>query len=452
MIGLAVQNFVSAAAGMAILVGLIFGLTRRSASTIGNFWVLLVRSTMLLLQVSVIIALILVSQGTVQTLAGPVTVPLVDPVRETTGTLVTTQTLPLGPAASQVAIKMLGTHGGGFFNTNSAHPFENPTPFSNFVEIVAILLIPSALCYTFGKMAGAGRKGISILLAMTIMFLPLLGFAIYAELGGNPTFVRLGIDQGTTGIQLGGNMEGKEVRFGVMPSALFAVVTTVTSCGAVNSMHDSFTPLGGLVPLFSMMFGEVVYGGVGSGLYGMLVFVIIAMFIAGLMVGRTPEYLGKKIEPYEMKLATIIILLPIFLILIGMAVAVMTDPAKVAVLNPDPHGFSEIMYAFTSTSQNNGSAFAGLSANSIFYNIATAICMLIGRYAFAILTLALAGSFVAKKIVPVSGGTLSEHRPLFIVWLIFVIIIIGALSFFPVLTLAPIIEHLIQLAGGAVHV
>jgi K+-transporting ATPase ATPase A chain len=451
MAGLAVQNFVSAAVGMAVLIGLIYGLTRKSASTIGNFWVLLIRSIMILLPISIIIALLLVSQGTVQTFGGPVTVPLLDPVKEPGGALVTTQTISLGPASSQVAIKMLGTNGGGFFNANSAHPFENPSPFTNFIEVVAILLIPSALCYTFGRMAGAGRKGISILLAMTFMFLPLLGLAISAELGGNPAVSGLGVDQSTTYLQPGGNMEGKEVRFGVVPSALFAVVTTVTSCGAVNAMHDSFTPLGGLVPLFSMMLGEVVYGGVGSGLYGMLVFVILAMFIAGLMVGRTPEYLGKKIEPYEMKLATVIILIPIILILTGAAVAVLTDAGRSAVLNPGPHGFSEIMYAFTSPSENNGSAFAGLSANSPFYTIATAVCMLVGRYAVAVLTLALAGSFVTKKIVPESSGTLRDHRPLFIVWLIFVIIIIGALSFFPVLALGPIVEHLIQVSGGAVH-
>jgi K+-transporting ATPase ATPase A chain len=452
MAGLAVQNFVSAAVGMAVLVGLIYGLSRKSASTIGNFWVLLIRSVMILLPLSVIIALILVSQGSVQTFSGPVTVRLLDPVKDANGALLTTQTIPLGPAASQVAIKVLGTNGGGFFNTNSAHPFENPSPFSNFIEVVAILLIPSALCYTFGKMVGAGRKGISILFAMTLMFVPLLGIAIAAELGGNPAFTSIGIDQSTTSIQPGGNMEGKEVRFGIMPSALFAVVTTVTSCGAVDSMHDSFTPVGGLVLLFNMMLGEVVYGGVGSGLYGMLIFVVIAMFIAGLMVGRTPEYLGKKIEPYEMKLSTIIILIPIFLILIGTAIAVLTDPGKAAVFNPGPHGFTEILYAFSSGSQNNGSAFAGLSANSLFYNIATAVCMFIGRYVVAILILALAGSFVAKKIVPESGGTLRDHRPLFIIWLVFVVLIIGALSFFPVLALGPVVEQLIRMAGGAAHV
>ena len=447
MIGLCVQNFISAATGLAVLVGLTYGLARRSASTIGNFWVLLIRSVMILLPISIIIAFILVSQGTVQTFGGPVTVPLLDPVKDASGALVTTQTIPLGPAASQIAIKQLGVNGGGFFNTNSAHPFENPTPFANFIEIIAILLVPAALCYSFGRMVGAGRKGVSILIAMTLIFLPLLGIAIWAEFGSNPAFAGMGIDQTTTYLQPGGNMEGKEVRFGITGSALFSVVTTSASCGAVNSMHDSFTPLGGFVQLLMMQFGEVVYGGIGSGLYGMLIFVIIAMFIAGLMVGRTPEYLGKKIEPHEMTIATIIILIPIFLILIGTAVAVLVDPGKTAVLNPGPHGFSEILYAFTSASQNNGSAFGGLSANSVFYNLATAVCMFIGRFGTAILTLALAGSLVVKKIVPAGEGTLSDHRPLFIIWLVFVVIIIGALSFLPALALGPIVEHL-MLGGG----
>jgi K+-transporting ATPase ATPase A chain len=447
MMGLCVQNFTSAATGMAVLVGLIYGLSRRSSSTIGNFWVLLIRSIMILLPLSIILALILISQGAVQTLQGPVTVPLLDPVEDTNGSLVTTQTIPLGPVASQVAIKQLGVNGGGFFNTNSAHPFENPTPFSNFIEIVAILLIPAALCYAFGRMVGAGRKGISILIAMTLIFIPLLGFAIWAELGGNPALAGMGIDQTTTVLQPGGNMEGKEVRFGIMSSALFSVVTTSASCGAVNSMHDSYTPLGGFVQLLMMQLGEVIYGGIGSGLYVMLVFVIIAMFIAGLMVGRTPEYLGKKIEPGEMTIATIIILIPIFLILISSAVAVLVDPGTTAVLNPGPHGFSEILYAFTSASQNNGSAFAGLSANSVFYNLTTALCMFIGRFGTAILTLALAGSLVVKKIVPAGEGTLSDHRPLFIIWLVFVVFIIGVLSFLPALALGPIVEYL-MLGGG----
>ncbi|MFA4877842.1 MAG: potassium-transporting ATPase subunit KdpA [Methanoregula sp.] len=447
MIGLCVQNFTSAATGLAVLVGLAYGLSRKSSATIGNFWVLLVRGILILLPISIIISLILVSQGTVQTLSGPVIVPLLDPVKDAGGTLVTTQTIPLGPAASQIAIKQLGVNGGGFFNTNSAHPFENPTPLANFIEIVSMLLIPAALCYSFGRMVGAGRKGVSLLIAMTIIFLPLLGIAIWAELGGNPTFGSMGIDQATTDLQPGGNMEGKEVRFGIISSTLFSVVTTSASCGAVSGMHDSFTPIGGFVQLLMMQFGEVVYGGIGSGLYGMLVFVIIAMFIAGLMVGRTPEYLGKKIEPREMTIATIIILIPIFLILIFTAVAVLTDPGKTAVFNPGPHGFSEILYAFTSASQNNGSAFAGLSANSLFYNLATASCMFIGRFGVAILTLALAGSFAAKKIVPAGEGTLSDHRPLFIIWLVFVVLIIGALSFLPALALGPIVEHL-MLGGG----
>jgi K+-transporting ATPase ATPase A chain len=451
MAGLAVQNFISAAAGMAVLVALIFGFSRRSAATIGNFWVLLIRSILILLPISFVIALILVSQGTVQTFSGPVTVPLLDPVKDSTGTLVTSQTLPLGPAASQVAIKHLGTNGGGFFNANSAHPFENPSPFSDFVDTVAILIIPICLCYTFGKMVGSGRKGIALVFAMTAIFLPLLGLAIWSELGGNPAFAPLGIDQDPLHAQPGGNMEGKEVRFGIVPSALFSITTTATSCGAVNSLHDSFMPLGGFAQLFLMQAGEVVYGGVGSGLYGMLVFVIIAMFIAGLMVGRTPEYLGKKIEPAEMQLATIIILIPIFVILILTSVAVLTDPGKAGVFNPGPHGFSEILYAFTSPAQNNGSAFTGLSANSLFYNIATAFAMFIGRFGVAIATLALAGSLVTKKIVPASGGTLTGHRPLFIIWLVFVILIIGALSFLPALSLGPVVEYLIQSAGGVLH-
>jgi K+-transporting ATPase ATPase A chain len=451
MIGLAVQNFMSAAVGMAVLIAFIYGFSRRSATTIGNFWVLLIRSVMILLPLCVIIALVLVSQGTVQTFSGPVTVPLLDPVRDSTGAFVTTQLIPLGPAASQIAIKVLGTNGGGFFNANSAHPFENPTPLSNFLEVLAILIIPTALCYTFGKMIGSARKGIAILIAMTIIFVPLIGVTIWSEVNGNPAFTPLGIDQNPTHFQPGGNMEGKEVRLGVVQSAFFSVVTTVTSCGAVNSMHDSFMPLGGFVQMFDMQIGEVVFGGVGSGLYCMLIFVILAMFIAGLMVGRTPEIYGKKIEPYEMTLTTIHILIPIFLILGLTTVAVLTDPGRSAVLNPGPHGFSEILYAFSSASQNNGSAFGGLSANSVFYNLATAFAMFVGRYAVAIITLALAGSFVAKKIVPVSDGTLRDHRPLFIVWLVFVVIVVGALSFLPALSLGPVVEYLTMIAGGVIH-
>jgi K+-transporting ATPase ATPase A chain len=451
MAGLAVQNFLSAAGGMAVLAALILAFSRRSATTIGNFWVLLIRSVMILLPICLIISLVLVSQGVPQTFSGPVTVPLLDPVKDSTGTLVTTQTIPLGPVASQVAIKQLGTNGGGFYNANSAHPLENPTPFSNFLENLAILFIPTALCYTFGKMVGSGRKGIALLFAMTIIFLPLAGIAIWSELNGNPAFTPFGIDQDPGALQPGGNMEGKEVRFGIVPSAWFSIVTTVTSCGAVNSMHDSFMPLAGFVQLFDMQLGEVVFGGVGSGLYGMLIFVILAMFIAGLMVGRTPELYGKKIEQDEMKIATIIILIPIFLILLLTAVALMTDAGRAGVFNTGPHGFSEVLYAFTSASQNNGSAFAGLSANSLFYNLTTAFAMVVGRYAVAILTLALAGSLVAKKIVPAGEGTLRDHRPLFILWLVVVIIIIGALSFLPALSLGPVAEFVTTAAGGLIH-
>ncbi|HUH79679.1 MAG TPA: potassium-transporting ATPase subunit KdpA, partial [Methanoregula sp.] len=452
MIGLAVQNYMSAAVGMAVLIAFIYGFSRRSATTIGNFWVLLIRSVLILLPICVVISLLLVSQGTVQTFSGPVTVPLLDPVNDSTGNLITTQSIPLGPAASQIAIKQLGTNGGGFFNANSAHPFENPTPFANFLEVIAILVIPTALCFTFGKMIGSARKGIAILIAMTIIFVPLLGMCIWSEVNGNPAFTPLGIDQTPTRIQPGGNMEGKEVRFGPVESALWSVVTTVTSCGAVNSMHDSFMPVGGLVQMFGMQLGEVVFGGVGSGLYTMLIFVILAMFIAGLMVGRTPELYGKKIEPYDMTLTTIHILIPIILILGLTAIAVLTTAGTAAVLNPGPHGFSEILYAFSSASQNNGSSFGGLSVNSVFYNLTTAFAMFVGRYAVIIITLALAGSFVVKKIVPVSDGTLRDHRPLFIAWVVFVVIIIGALSFLPALSLGPVAEYLTMVARGVVHV
>ncbi|HTY53298.1 MAG TPA: potassium-transporting ATPase subunit KdpA, partial [Methanomicrobiales archaeon] len=398
MAGLAVQNFLSAAKGMAVLVALVLAFSRKSALTIGNFWVLLVRSVLILLPLCTILALFLVSQGSVQTFGGPVTVPLLDPVRDASGNLVTTQLIARGPAASQIAVKMLGTNGGGFFNANSAHPFENPTPLSNFIENLSLVIIAAALCFTFGKMIGSRRKGVALLIAMTILFLPLAGIAIWSEAGGNPAFGALGIDQSPLHAQPGGNMEGKEVRFGIVASAFWSVSTTSTSCGAVNSMHDSFMPLAGFVQMFAMQLGEVVYGGVGSGLYGMLVFVVIAMFIAGLMVGRTPEIYGKKIEPHEMKLATIIILVPIFITLTATAIAVLSAPGTAAILNPGPHGFSEILYAFTSTPQNNGSAFAGLSAN-LFYTISTAIAMFLGRYLVAILTLALAGSFAGKRIV-----------------------------------------------------
>jgi len=451
MTGLAVQNFLSAAVGMVVLIAFVYGFTRRSGRTIGNFWVLLLRSIWILLPISFAIALLLVSQGTPQTFGGPVTVPLLNPANDTSGNTITTQSISLGPAASQIAIKMLGTNGGGFFNANSAHPFENPNWFTDLAEMIAFFLIPVSACFLFGKMIGSVKKGMAILIAMTILFVPLLGIGIYSEIGGNPAFTPLGISQAPTHLQSGGNMEGKEVRFGPVQSATFSVMTTVTSCGAVNSMHDSFMPLAGLVQIFDIQLGEIVFGGVGSGLYCMLVFVIIAMFIAGLMVGRTPELYGKKIEPYEMKLSTIHILIPIFLILIGTTIAVSISAGTSATLNPGPHGFSEILYAFSSTSQNNGSAFAGLSSDT-FYNLAAAFCMFVGRYAIAIITLALAGAFVTKKIVPASEGTLQDHRPLFIIWVVFTILIIGALSFLPALSLGPVVEFLIQLGRGVAHV
>ncbi|MDD1724575.1 MAG: potassium-transporting ATPase subunit KdpA [Methanospirillum sp.] len=443
MVGLTVQNFLSAATGMAVFVALIYGFTRKRTSTIGNFWVFLLRSIWILLPLSVLLSLILVSQGTVQNFDDPISIPLLDSGEA--------QVIPQGPAASQVAIKLLGTNGGGFFNVNSAHPYENPTPLSNFIEILALLLIPAGLCYTFGRMIGSEKKGIALLVAMSLILIPCIGICFWIEQGGNPGFDSWGIDQTASSLQPGGNMEGKEMRFGVFNSALFAVSTTATSCGAVNAMHDSFTPLGGMIPLLMIQFGEIIFGGVGSGLAVMIVYVIIAMFIAGLMVGRTPEYLGKKIEPSEMILAVAVILIPVAAILTGSAIAVMTGAGTSAIFNPGAHGFTEILYAFSSAVGNNGSAFAGLSVNTLFYNIALAIGMLVGRYPVLILVLALAGSFAKKKTVPPSEGTLQDHRPLFIIWLVFVVITIGVLSFLPALSLGPIAEYLIQ-TGGVPHV
>jgi K+-transporting ATPase ATPase A chain len=443
MLGLTVHNFLSAATGMAILVALIRGFVRHSAKTIGNFWVDMTRSVLyILLPLSLILAIILVSQGVVQTFSGAQQVSLLQPTQDASGQTVTQQVIAVGPAASQIAIKQLGTNGGGFFNVNSAHPFENPTPLSNFLEMLAILLIPAALCYTFGKMVGDTRKGWAILAAMTIIFVAMLSVAVWAEQSGNPTLAGLNVNQSASNLQSGGNMEGKEVRFGAANSALWATATTAASNGSVNSMHDSFTPLGELVPMWLMELGEVVYGGVGSGLYGMLAFVIIAVFVAGLMIGRTPEYLGKKIEAYEMKMASLMVLIPVLLVLFGTAIAVITTAGKAAVFNPSAHGFSEILYAFSSTSNNNGSAFAGLGTNTLFYNIVLSIAMFFGRYWLAIPSLAIAGSLVQKKRVPVTAGTLPTHTPLFIFWLIAVVIIVGALSFLPALSLGPIVEHL----------
>jgi K+-transporting ATPase ATPase A chain len=448
MLGLTVQNFVSAAAGMAVLAAFLRALARRSVETIGNFWVDLTRTTLyILLPLALIYALLLVSQGVVQNFSPYQPATLLQPTADADGNPVTEQLLPLGPAASQIAIKQLGTNGGGFFNVNSAHPFENPTPFSNFLEMLAILLIPAALCYTFGRMVGDTRQGWALLAAMTLVFVVLLGVAVWAEQSGNPRLAALGVDMAASDLQAGGNMESKETRFGIVNSAIWATATTAASNGSVNSMHDSYMPLGGLVTLFMMQMGEVIFGGVGSGLYGMLVFAIITVFVAGLMVGRTPEYLGKKIEAYDMKMASIAILIMPAVVLILTAVAVVTAAGQAGPLNPGPHGFSEILYAFTSQGNNNGSAFAGLTGNTPFYNTTGGIAMLSGRFWIMVPTLALAGSLVRKKKVPASVGTLPTHTPLFIVMLIGVVIIVGALTFVPALALGPIVEHLILLGA-----
>lgn len=470
MLGLTVQNFLSAATGMAIVVALIRGFVRRSADGIGNFWVDMTRSTLyILLPLSLILAVALVSQGVVQTFDAYKTVPLLEPVTyeqpkldaegkpltDTSGNPLTEtvtakeQVIAVGPAASQIAIKQLGTNGGGFFNVNSAHPLENATPFSNFLEMLAILLIPAALCYTFGKMVGDTRQGWAILAAMTILFVGLLLPAEYEEWKGNPAFAALGVDQTVNDAEAGGNMEGKETRFGIANSALWATATTAASNGSVNAMHDSFTPLGGLVPMWLMQLGEVVFGGVGSGLYGMLVFAIIAVFVAGLMIGRTPEYLGKKIEAFEMKMAGIAILITPLLVLVGTALAVSLTAGKATIFNPGVHGFSEVLYAFSSASNNNGSAFAGLGANTPFYNTALGIAMFLGRYWLAVPVLAIAGSLAAKKLVPSGLGTLPTHTPLFVVLLIGTVLLVGALNFIPALALGPVVEHLIMIGPSS---
>ena len=463
MLALAVQNFLSAAAGMAVLVALIRGFARHTVQTIGNFWVDMTRSTIyILLPIATVIALLLVSQGVVQNFSAYQTVPTVEtitydnpkmdaagnPVKDASGNPVTEkattkeQTIAQGPVASQEAIKQLGTNGGGFFNANSAHPYENPTPFSNFLAMLAMFIIPAALCYTFGSMVGDTRQGWAILVAMTILFVGFLAVAEYSEQKGNPAFAALGVDQTASATQSGGNMEGKETRFGFVNSALFATVTTGASCGAVNSMHDSFTPLGGLVPMAQMQLGEVVFGGVGSGLYGMLVYAVIAVFLAGLMIGRTPEYLGKKIEAFDIKMASLIILIPPMIILGGTAIAVLMDAGKAGVANPAAHGFSEILYAFTSTVANNGSAFAGLSANTPFYNTALGFEMFFGRIWLMIPVLALAGSLAAKKRIPASIGSMATHTQMFVWLLIGTVLLVGALNFIPALALGPVIEHL----------
>jgi K+-transporting ATPase ATPase A chain len=443
MVGLTVQNFVSAATGMAILVAVIRGFVQKQVETIGNFWVDLVRSTLyILLPLALILSLLLVSQGVVQTFRPSAEVKLLQATKDSQGKIMSEQIIALGPAASQIAIKQLGTNGGGFFNVNSSHPFENPTPLSNFLEMLAILLIAAALCYTFGYMVKDRRQGWAILAAMLLIFIPCLWCCVHFEQKGNLFFSQLGVNQNASSLQSGGNMEGKEARFGIVSSAIWATATTAASNGSVNSMHDSYMPLGGMIPMWLMQLGEVVFGGVGSGLYGMIAFIIVAVFISGLMIGRTPEYLGKKIEAYEMKMASLMILIPPILVLMGTAVSVIVPTAKSSILNPGPHGFSEILYAFSSAGNNNGSAFAGLTTNTLFYNIAQGLAMFFARYWLAIPALAIAGSLSKKKIVPVGQGTLPTHTPLFIVFLVMVVLIVGALTFFPALALGPIVEHL----------
>ncbi|HUA81363.1 MAG TPA: potassium-transporting ATPase subunit KdpA [Dyella sp.] len=465
MAALAVQNFMSAATGIAVAIAVIRGFARRTVKGIGNFWVDLTRTTLyVLLPISFLLALLLVSQGVIQnfkpyvdvpvmqttTYANPVTDAAGNPVKDASGNPVTkpaqltTETLPMGPAASQIAIKMLGTNGGGFFGANSAHPYENPTPFSNFLEMLAIFLIPGGLCITFGEMVGDRRQGWAILATMLVIFIPLAIGVTAAEQAGNPILHGLSIDQHASALQSGGNMEGKEARFGIAASSLFTAITTAASCGAVNNMHDSLTPLGGLVPMWLIQLGEVIFGGVGSGFYGMLAFAVVAVFIAGLMVGRTPEYIGKKVEAYEMKMASLAVLIPSALVVICTAIAVMTPAATATVANPGAHGFSEMLYAVTSASGNNGSAFGGLSANIPFWNVMLSVCMFWSRYTLAIAMLALAGSLAAKKHVPASAGTLPTHTPLFVTLLASVVIIVGALTFLPALALGPIAEYLMS--------
>lgn len=439
VVGLMVQQFFSAASGMAILIALIRGFARHTAETIGNFWVDLTRGILyLLLPLSLIAAVFLVSQGVIQNFSPYVKSALIQETQDAKGNAVKEQTLPMGPVASQEAIKELGTNGGGWFNANSAHPFENPTPLTNFVEILLILLIPGALTYTFGRMVGSTREGWAVYAAMLIIFLAALGAMYAAEYQGNPLINKLGVQ--------GIYMEGKEARFGLGPSVLFSCSTTGTSCGAVNNMHDSLTPLGGMVPLWLILLGEIVFGGVGSGLYTMLAFVVIAVFVAGLMIGRTPEYLGKKIETLEMWTSVITVLTAGVVVLLFVAVALLVPAGVKAMANPGPHGLSEVLYAFASTANNNGSAFAGLNGNT-FYNLMTALAMLLGRYAPKVAVLAMAGSLVRKKYTPPSAGTLPTHQVPFIIWLVIVILIVGALTFFPALAMGPMVEHLIMQGG-----
>ncbi len=434
MLALTVQNFLSAATGIVVVIALIRGFARHTAQSVGNAWVDLTRITLyVLLPLALIFAVFLIGQGAIQNFTA---------YQDVTTLEKATQTLAMGPVASQEAIKMIGTNGGGFFNANSAHPFENPTPLSNFFQMLTIFLMPGALCYAFGRMVGDTRQGWAVFAAMTVLFAVMAVAAIDFEQQGNPLFAA-GVDQSASVLQVGGNMEGKETRFGIADSGLFATITTSASCGAVIAMHDSFTPLGGMVPLVMMQLGEVVFGGVGSGLYGMLVFAIMAVFIAGLMIGRTPEYLGKKIEAYEMKMTAIAILVTPLLVLSGTAIAVMANAGQAGILNPGAHGFSEVLYAFTSAANNNGSAFAGLSANTPFYNVMLAIAMWFGRFGVIVPVLAMAGSLAAKKRLAATSGTLPTHGPLFVTLLIGTVLLVGLLNYVPALALGPVIEHLL---------
>ncbi|MGA9024992.1 MAG: potassium-transporting ATPase subunit KdpA [Steroidobacteraceae bacterium] len=467
MLALAVQNFLSAATGISVAFALIRGFARRSAAGIGNFWVDLTRCTLyLLLPLSLLVAVLFMAQGAIQnfddykqvrtleslTYAQPKVDAAGMPLKDAKGDPVTesvttrTQTLAMGPVASQEAIKMLGTNGGGFFNANSAHPYENPTPLTNFVQMISMFLIPAALCFVFGRMLGDTRQGWAVYGAMTVIFVGMAILALWAEQQANPLLVRMGVDQTHGILQAGGNMEGKETRFGITASALFATITTSASCGAVNAMHDSFMPLGGLVPMWLIQLGEVVFGGVGSGLYGMLIFAIMAVFVAGLMIGRTPEYVGKKIQSFEIKMTSIVILVTPLLVLVGTAVAVMTEQGRAGIFNPGSHGFSEILYALSSAANNNGSAFAGLGANTPFYNMLLAVVMWFGRFAFIVPVLAIAGSLAGKKRIEVTAGTLPTHGPLFIALLVGTVVLVGALTYVPALALGPVIEHLQLLA------
>ncbi|TDP59720.1 potassium-transporting ATPase subunit KdpA [Roseateles toxinivorans] len=434
MLALTVQNFVSAATGIAVVFALIRGFASKLSGTIGNFWVDLTRVTLwVLLPLSFVFALFLVGQGVIQNFSAYVDV----------SGLEQSQQIAMGPVASQEAIKMLGTNGGGFFNANSAHPYENPTPLSNFAQMLSIFLIPAALCFTFGQLVGDKRQGVAILAAMSVLFIAGVITATAAEQAGNPLLAALGVDQSLSATQAGGNMEGKEARFGITASSLFAVITTAASCGAVNAMHDSLTPIGGMVTLVMMQLGEVVFGGVGTGLYGMLIFAVMAVFIAGLMIGRTPEYLGKKIESHDMKMVSVAILVTPMVVLIGTAIAVLAAGGKAGIANPGAHGFSEILYALTSAGNNNGSAFAGLSANTPFYNILLGVVMWLGRFGVIVPVLALAGSMAAKKRIPVGAGTLGTHGPLFVALLVGTVLLVGLLNYVPALALGPVVEHLL---------